>query len=97
MPAALFLKWDGVTPEQYEQIRATANWEGDLPDGAMFHVAAFTDGGMRIFDVWASAEAFQTFFSERVMPAIQEVGLTGEPEVELLPVHALFTPAYTEA
>lgn len=94
MAVALFLRWDDVTPEQYEQVRATANWEGDTPDGAMFHAAAFADGGMRIFDLWESAEAFQAFFEARVMPAVQEAGMPGQPEVELIPVHAMFTPAF---
>ena len=36
MPTALFLKWDGVTAEQYDEVRALANWEGERPDaGAM--------------------------------------------------------------
>jgi hypothetical protein len=95
MPTALFLRWDGVTVEQYEEIRGLANWEGDLPDGALFHLAAFTDDGMRIFDLWESAEAFQAFFQARVLPAVQQVGLESQPEVELLPAHATFTPGFT--
>jgi len=97
MPTALFLKWDGVTQEQYDEVRALANWEGDHPDGGMFHTAAFAEDGMRIFDMWESAEAFQAFFEARVMPAVQQVGLAGEPEVELLPVHSIFTPAFAPA
>lgn len=97
MPTALFLEWDGVTAEQYDQIRAIAGWEDDTPDGAMLHVAAFTDGGMRIFDLWESAEAFQAFFEARIMPAVQQVGMTGQPEVELITAHATFTPAFAPA
>lgn len=97
MATALFLRWDGVTVDQYDQVRALANWEGDTPAGAQFHAAAFVDGGLRVFDMWDSAEDFQAFFRERVMPAVARVGIAGEPEVELTPVHATFTPAFQPA
>ena len=97
MPTALFLKWDGVTAEQYDQVRAIADWEGDHPEGGMFHAAAFAEDGMRIFDLWETAEAFHAFFEARVMPAVQQVGLPGEPVVELIPVHATFTPRFAPA
>lgn len=35
------------------------DWEGEVPDGALFHVATF-DGNVRIFDVHATfTPAFQ--------------------------------------
>lgn len=97
MPTALFLKWDGVTAEQYDQVRGIADWEGDRPNGSLFHASAFSDQGMRIFDMWESADDFQSFFEQRIQPAVQQVGLVGQPEVVLLPVHATYTPAFQPA
>ena len=42
------MKWDGVTPDQYEKVRKLANWEGDTPKGAVFHVAGFSNNALRV-------------------------------------------------
>jgi hypothetical protein len=88
------MRWLGVTPEQYDAARDTVHWEGDVPDGAMYHVAAFDGDAFIVTDVWESAEQFQHFVDTRLMPGVQAVGITGEPEVTIHPVHAIFAPAY---
>jgi len=88
------LTWDGIGAEEYEAARKHVNWEGDVPPGAMFHVMAVTDSGVRVTDVWESAEAFDTFARDRLMPGIKELGIPGEPQVEILPAHAVFAPEY---
>ena len=65
MAVVMLMRWKGVTPEQYEGARKLVNWEGDVPSGAMYHVAAFGEGELRVVDVWESAEAFNAF-AERV-------------------------------
>lgn len=65
-----------------------------MPPGGIFHVAAFTDNGLRVADVWESAEAFQKFVDERLMPGTKALGLLGEPRVEIFPAHAVFAPAF---
>lgn len=97
MAVVLFVEWDGVTTEQYEAARKLINWEGDAPAGLMSHVAGFSDKGLRVSDIWESAEAFQTFVQTRLMPGAQQAGLQGEPRVEIYPMHALFTPAFKPA
>jgi hypothetical protein len=84
------LRWAGVTPEQYEEARASIAWETDVPDGAVLHVAGFEDGELRVTDVWESAEQFQRFVEERLMPGVAAIGIEGEPEVRLYPVQAIF-------
>jgi hypothetical protein len=37
------------------------------------HTAGFTGHGFRIFEVWESREDYERFFSERLMPLIQDV------------------------
>jgi len=93
----MLMEWDGVTLEQYEAARKLVNWEGNTPEGAMFHVAALTDTGLRVTDLWQSAEAFQSFTEQRLMPGVQQLGIPGQPRVEIYPVHALFTPAFKPA
>ena len=70
------------------------NWEGDAPDGARFHIAWFEDDGLRVVDLWDSPGQFQAFVDDRLNPGVQEVGIEGEPEVEMSDAYAVFAPAY---
>jgi hypothetical protein len=90
MQTVMHMRWAGVTPEQYEEARAKVGWETDVADGAVLHVAGFDDGGLRVTDVWESPEQFQRFVEERLTPAVQEIGIQGEPDVQFYPVHAIF-------
>lgn len=94
MPIVMTMKWSGVTPEQYEKLRKTVNWEGDVPKGAQFHVASFDKEGIRVVDLWNSAEDFNSFTKNRLMPAVQQLGVKGEPQLEIYPTHAIFAPAF---
>jgi len=95
MAIMMRMVWDGVTPEQYEAARKLVNWEGDVPAGAIYHVSAFGDGALHVTDVWDSAEAFQAFVDRRLMPGVQQLGIQGQPRVEIYPAHATFAPGYT--
>jgi hypothetical protein len=94
MAVAMHMEWPGVTAEQYDRVRQRVNWEVEAPEGAILHLASFTPEGARIVDVWESEAAFNRFLRDRLMPVVEEVGLSGEPRVQLYPVHALFTPAF---
>jgi hypothetical protein len=86
------MRWDGITPEQYDEVRKLVNWEGDVPSGAIHHVAWFTDGGANVIDLWESPEDFNMFVESRLMPGVKEAGVDGEPNVELHEAHAVFAP-----
>ena len=90
------MQWDGVKPEQYESLRKSVNWEGNKPDGAVFHIAAFTPTGIRVTDVWESEKDFNNFVENRLMPEVKKIGVDGEPKVEFYPMHAMFAPAFVE-
>ena len=94
MPVVMMMQWDGATPDQYDRLLETVNWEGDPPAGGMFHVAAFDGSGLRITDIWETAEQFQQFVEQRLMPGVAALGLPGEPRVEIYPVHRSHAPAY---
>jgi hypothetical protein len=96
MSVVMIMKWQGVTKEQYHAVRKLVNWEGNLPVGGQFHIAAFDAEGARITDLWESAETFNNFVINRLNPGVEQIGLQGQPEVEIYPVEALFTPAYVE-
>jgi hypothetical protein len=89
----MMMRWEGVTEDQYEQARERVGWDRDVPNGAKLHVAGFSDGGLNVTDVWESAEAFGAFSEQRLGPAVQEIGIQGEPNVRFCPMHACFAPA----
>lgn len=91
---AMLMQWPGVTKEQYEQARKIVNWEGDPAPGGLIHIASFDKNGLRVTDVWQTAEQFNHFVEHRLMPGVAQVGVQGQPSVEILPVHEVFTPAY---
>ncbi|MDQ6916118.1 MAG: hypothetical protein M3155_09970 [Actinomycetota bacterium] len=97
MASVMTMRWDGVTPDQYEEVREKVRWEENRPKGANFHVCGFEGGAMRIVDIWDSPEDFQRFLDDRLAPIIQEAGFPGEPEVTFYPVHAVWAPAYEGA
>jgi hypothetical protein len=86
------MRWRGVTPEQYEEARQVVNWEGDVPDGAVLHVAGFAGDDLRVTDVWESEDLFNRFVQERLMPGVQQIGIQGQPDVEFFPVQSIFNP-----
>ncbi|GAA1234988.1 hypothetical protein GCM10009665_26460 [Kitasatospora nipponensis] len=90
MPVVLTLRWDGVTPQQYDQVRDLVRWEQDTPDGALLHVASFENGALHVTDVWSSESDFQRFFNDRVAAAVKESGIEGEPQYGFRPLHRRF-------
>src|SRR5262245_53514254 len=59
------------------------------PPGGLLHLAGpHPDGGWLIVDVWESADAFERFAGERLLPAARELGISPvRPKV--FPVHEL--------
>ena len=52
------------------------------PDGLELHVAFGAEDDLRVSEIWASKEHFQSF-GERLMPILSDIGIqfSGEPEV----------------
>ena len=90
MQTVMLMRWAGVTAEQYEEARSRVDWEGNPPDGAVLHVAGIDGDAVRVTDVWESAEQFERFVEERLMPVVKEIGIEGEPEVRFYPVQSIF-------
>jgi len=91
---AMHLTWNGITPAQYDEVRNIVKWEQNAPKGGLFHVAYFDGKGLRVQDVWESAEDMQHFIENRLMPGVAQAGVTSQPAVEVYPVHAIFTPGF---
>ena len=83
--------WKGVTKDRYDKVLKILPWEVDLPKGAQFHVAAFTDDGMHVTDIWDSLEDSANLQRHRLMAAIDEVG---QADVVIAPGHKRLTPRF---
>ena len=96
MPIMMLMNWYGIRKEQYESLRKTVNWEGNVPKGAIFHVSGFDEAGIHVVDLWNNAEDFDAFAQTRLMPEVAKLGITSQPNVVICPVHATFTPEYVK-
>ena len=96
MAVMMIMKWGGVSLDEYEKVRKIVDWDNNLPVGGILHVAAHDGSGLRITDVWESPESFQTFVETRLTPAVQQAGITSQPEVEVYPAHNVFTPGFVK-
>jgi len=92
MAIVMNMRWKGVTKEQYDKTLQAVRWETDVPEGAKFHVASFDADGLRVTDVWETADHFNRFVEDRLMPGVQQVGIAGQPEVEITETHRIFAP-----
>ena len=92
MATVMLMHWPEVTKEQYEQVRQDVNWEGDVPQGAKFHVAWMSEDGFRVLDLWDSPQQFESFVQQRLMPSVQRIGVQGQPRVQIAESIAVFAP-----
>ena len=95
MPVMVLMRWDGVSTHDYDTLRELVRWEENPPSGVLYHVAAQDGTALRVTDIWDSAAHFTQFVETRLMPAVTELGITTEPDIELFVTHALFAPGYS--
>ena len=92
MRVAMLMRHDGVTIDQYEQIRKAIDLDANFPQGAVVHMVTHDGNGLRISDVWESADDLNAFAKDRLMPALHQAGITAQPQIEVYPLHALLSP-----
>ncbi len=79
---AYTLEFPQATKEQYDKAIEKLNLGGKTAPGGIFHLATVTQSGIKVFDVWESKEAFDTFMAEKLGPVMSELGIqAGQPEM----------------
>lgn len=96
MPVIMAMYFPGVKKEQYESVRKSTNFEGDKPDGLLLHMSHFDDQAMYVTDIWESPEHFQAFAEARLNKAIEDAGITVQPQMVANPAHNVFNPGYAK-
>jgi hypothetical protein len=89
---AMLLDWDGVGQEEYDAIHGSLGLDDNPAEGLLLHTAGPKPGGWRVFDVWESKEAFDSFVQDRLMPAVQQAGVQSEPQPQPYEVYNLYSP-----
>ena len=85
----------GLTPEQYDAVRAECGWLEKVPDGGIAHLSWWDGDANHNMDAWESEEAFGRFGEGRLGPAMAKVGVNIEPDVTFYPAHEVFLPVAT--
>ena len=92
MSTLMLMHWPEVSKEQYAEARKEINWEGNIPDGAKFHVSWMAEDGFHVLDLWESREHFEKFAEERLTPGVQKIGIEGQPKVVFTDPLSVFAP-----
>ena len=90
MAVAMFMHWPGVTSDQYDAVMARLELDANRAAGNVLHLAALTDEGLEVCDVWQTELAFHGFLEQRLLPVVHELEIEGEPEIRLIPLHNLY-------
>jgi hypothetical protein len=92
MAIMVIIEWEGMTPEKYDELRAAVGWLERPPEGGRCHLVAFGDGGVRMTDVWDSAEDLQDFVDNQLMPEVRNLGLPDQARLSVFPLHEMSVP-----
>lgn len=84
-------RFAGGTKEQYEAVRAKVHPpDGSLPEGQTHHIAGATDDGWIVIAIHDSAESWERFRDQTLLPGLQQLGgagFAGPPEETAFQVH----------
>ena len=90
MAVAMFMHWPGVTSDQYDAVMSRLELDASPAAGEVLHLAALTDEGLDVCDVWQTEQAFHGFLEQRLLPLVEELEIEGRPEIRLVPLHNLY-------
>jgi hypothetical protein len=83
-------KYNVVTSEQYDALKTIISLDANPAAGGVLHLATLTEEGLEVCDVWQTEQAFRGFLEGRMLPIVRELGIAGEPEVKIVPLHNLY-------
>jgi len=82
----------GVSPAQYDAVRAEVGWLERAPDGGYTHLTWWEGNDCHNVDAWESEAAFQAFGANRLGPGMAKAGVNAQPEVTFHPAHEVYAP-----
>ena len=82
----------GVSPEQYDRLRAEVGWIESPIDGGLAHITWWEGSDCHNTDAWESEAAFNAFGADRLGPAMGKLGINVMPEITFHPAHEVYAP-----
>ena len=76
----------GATLDQYDEVDKQVGPE--KPDGVHAHIAGASEDGIRVIEVWDSADAIERYMQSGLAEAFQQANLP-EPKITEFEVHKL--------
>jgi len=90
MAVAMLMHWPGVTADQYDAVMARLELDVNPAAGYVLHLAAITEEGLEITDIWQTELAFEGFFVHRLQPITEALGLEGKPDIKVVQLHNFY-------
>lgn len=80
MPAAIVTDFPGGSQDRYDAMMTDLDLEQHPAIGLIVHAAG-------PIDVWASEQDADRFVQDRLLPALQRAGASGQPQITVTPLH----------
>jgi hypothetical protein len=84
-----------ASTDEYDKVEEVLDTNSNPPEGLIVHTGSVVgEGRMKVVDVWESAENFQSFVQDRLIPAIAQAvpDAPEAPDPEILEVYDLEKP-----
>ncbi|WP_167762307.1 hypothetical protein [Blastococcus sp. CT_GayMR20] len=91
----LHLRWDDVSPQQYEQIRPALSTDGGLPADCCSRTARLQGRVLLTTEVWANEPAVNRHLAE-LSALVGPAGL-GEPVMAMFAVPDMYASAFRQS
>jgi hypothetical protein len=75
MAVAFIMDFPGGSVEDYDWVVDRMQLNGRLPAGALIHASGQASDGLRVCDVWESADTFRQFADTKIGPLSTERGM----------------------
>jgi hypothetical protein len=86
MPIVMTQQMPGITRELVEEVTAEMHFDKDgTPHGLIVHTATEMEGGVRIVDVWESAQDYEEFTHKQLIPALEKVAAAHNLDMSQMP------------
>ena len=90
MAVAVISRYANLSPRTYDALITTLDLDANPPAGAILHVAAESDRGLVITEIWRTEQTFRAYHDYRFVPALRMHDVEGQPQLEVLPLHNLY-------
>ena len=89
---AMFVHFPGLSSERYGELMTRLDLDANPAAGAMLHVAAAAVDGINVIDLWQTKEAAQAFVDQRLQPALRELKIQADVNIDVAQLHNVFAP-----